>query len=484
MKIKKMTAFLLAAVMVAVCMPIVSAEGVSLQGAVICIEGREFDATADSSGEGWLWTAEYGLLTLNGYNGGRIELNAEKCEGDVTFYIQLVGENVINNTIKTGNNKVTSEAALSCVSANIGIFGGGSLEMSCSEDYEEGTCMVFTSPTVGEDGKSYNSKLAYFENVILVMNGKTAADGSYCQDGIDSYGTNISAVNSKFDFTDFVDCMRIDGDVEFLQSSISAKSTSASENAVSNLYNGLVASFTYSTLEAEGLTNLLIAHKISINNSVFTCEIKNHLFRSLSSIYINTSAVAAEISGTGSVYGWTPGAVFGNIYTDNSMFAVKSKDAVFSGAKVQSSEEYSECAAYVKLKDSIVLFMCENKILNNAGINFEFTNDLWQIGLDDDVISENVNGYKIKNGEWKDLGSIGTNELGDVKVDGWITAADALLTLQVAVGKTTVSMQGATAIDVDGSENITATDALLILQYAVGKLDRFPAEDKVSPIIF
>ena len=228
----------------------------------------------------------------------------------------------------------------------------------------------------------------------------------------------------------------------------------------------------------------MIAHKISINNSVFTCEIKNHLFRSLSNIYINTSAVAAEISGTGSVYGWTPGAVFGNIYTDNSMFAVKSKDAVFSGAKVQSSEEYSECAAYVKLKDSIVLFMCENKILNNAGINFEFTNDLWQIGLDDDVISENVNGYKIKNGEWKDLGSIGTNELGDVKVDGWITAADALLTLQVAVGKTTVSMQGATAIDVDGSENITATDALLILQYAVGKLDRFPAEDKVSPIIF
>ena len=53
MKIKRAIAFLLAAVMVAVCMPIVSAEGVSLQGAVICIEGREFEATSDSSGEGW-----------------------------------------------------------------------------------------------------------------------------------------------------------------------------------------------------------------------------------------------------------------------------------------------------------------------------------------------------------------------------------------------------------------------------------------------
>ena len=354
--------------------------------------------------------------------------------------------------------------------------------MSCSEDYEEGTGMVFTSPISGENSDSYKSKLAYFENVTLIMNGKTAADGSYCQDGIDSYGTNISAVNSVFYFTDFIDCMRINGDVEFWQSTISAKSTSTAENAVSNLYNGLVASFTYSMIEAEGLTNLLIAHKISINNSVFTCEIKNHLFRSLSSIYINNSAIMAEASGTGSVYGWTPGAVFGNMYVDNSMFEIKSKDAVLSGAKVQSAEEYSECTAYVRLKDSIILFTCENKQMNNAGINFAFTNSLWQIGIDDDVISEKLDGYKVESGEWKDLGSIGTNKLGDVMVDGEVNAADALLTLQVAVGKTTISMQGATAIDVDGNDDITAADALLILQYAVMKIDRFPAGDK-NPII-
>ena len=58
-----------------------------------------------------------------------------------------------------------------------------------------------------------------------------------------------------------------------------------------------------------------------------------------------------------------------------------------------------------------------------------------------------------------------------------ITAADALIALQIAVGKFQPTEEQAKAANVDGEGEVTATDALLILQYAVGKIDKFPVED-------
>ena len=46
-----------------------------------------------------------------------------------------------------------------------------------------------------------------------------------------------------------------------------------------------------------------------------------------------------------------------------------------------------------------------------------------------------------------------------------------------SVGKVEFSQTQATLADVDGSKGITAGDALLILQKAVGKLESFPSED-------
>ncbi len=66
--------------------------------------------------------------------------------------------------------------------------------------------------------------------------------------------------------------------------------------------------------------------------------------------------------------------------------------------------------------------------------------------------------------------------IGDLNRDGKITAADALMTLQIAVGKLQPDEEQAKAADVDGESGVTVRDALLILQYAVGKIERFPTK--------
>lgn len=43
-------------------------------------------------------------------------------------------------------------------------------------------------------------------------------------------------------------------------------------------------------------------------------------------------------------------------------------------------------------------------------------------------------------------------------------------------------MQGAAVLDVSGNGEVTAEDALLILQYAVGKITKFPIEDKIAKV--
>ena len=63
--------------------------------------------------------------------------------------------------------------------------------------------------------------------------------------------------------------------------------------------------------------------------------------------------------------------------------------------------------------------------------------------------------------------------LGDVDANGEITATDALLALQAAVGKIELEGFDFFAANVDGNDKITSNDALLILQRSVGKLTSF-----------
>jgi hypothetical protein len=69
-------------------------------------------------------------------------------------------------------------------------------------------------------------------------------------------------------------------------------------------------------------------------------------------------------------------------------------------------------------------------------------------------------------------------KLGDVDGDGYWTANDALYTLQIAVNKPSIEINGKSvpvdssmrlAANTDGDSYVTANDALLILQKAVGK---------------
>ncbi len=76
---------------------------------------------------------------------------------------------------------------------------------------------------------------------------------------------------------------------------------------------------------------------------------------------------------------------------------------------------------------------------------------------------------------------------GDVNEDGAVNAHDALLVLQYAVEKTTLSNQQLTAADVSGDllmaayADVNALDALLILRYGVARLNAFPVELMKTP---
>ena len=484
-----MTAFLLAAVMVAVCMPIVSAEGVSLQGAVICIEGREFDAAADSSGRGWTWSAKDDLLTLNGYNGGRVELNATGAQGDVCFNVKVVGENVISNNELFGDKTDSKYSAFTCVFADIVISGGGSIEMSNSNELDDDSiCMTFATET--DENDKYIPKNATIDGVTLIMKGeKSKSNDHYVSDGIDSFGVNLSIKNAVLDFIDCYACIYIDdeNDVELFNTIVSA--IGEIEGLNSTFFDCVDTSLSVkqSTIVlGEGLTHAFLAGGISFDHSVVTGGAKEVFIRSWSNININTSVLAIETDCSTTQDRWTPGVIFGHVYSDNSLITISAKGAIFTGARdlevYKETGNFAECAATVELKNSLVYFLSETPKTNNAEISFIFDNDYWLVVLDDEKKAEGLNDYTIANGSWQSLLVDSTNGYGDVDVSGVVNAADALLALQVAVGKTTLTVQGAVVLDVSGNGEVAAEDALLILQYAVGKITKFPIEDKIAKV--
>lgn len=70
-------------------------------------------------------------------------------------------------------------------------------------------------------------------------------------------------------------------------------------------------------------------------------------------------------------------------------------------------------------------------------------------------------------------GPVVTGLKGDVNLNGEITAEDALMALQAATGKITLTEDEATAADVDAAVGVQANDALMILQYATKKIAGF-----------
>ena len=80
-------------------------------------------------------------------------------------------------------------------------------------------------------------------------------------------------------------------------------------------------------------------------------------------------------------------------------------------------------------------------------------------------------GYTIEAGYWyRDAGGE-SKVCDDVNGDGVVTAADAVIALEIASGGRPCDAATLAAADVDGDGVVTSLDALMILQAAAGLID-------------
>ena len=348
--------------------------------------------------------------------------------------------------------------------------------------------MTFATET--DENDKYIPKNATIDGVTLIMKGeKSKSNNYYASDGIDSFGVNLSIKNTVLDFTNCYSCIYVDAetDIELVNTMASAKGEIEGLNSTFFDCVDTFLSVKQSTIAlGEGLTHAFLAGGLAFDHSVVTGSAKEVFIRSWSNININTSVLAIDTDCSTTQDSWTPGVVFGHVYSDNSLITISAKGAIFTGARdlevYKETGNFAECAATVELKNSLVYFLSETPKTNNAEISFVFDNNYWLVVLDDEEKAERLNDYTIANGSWQSLLVDSTNGYGDVDVSGVVNAADALLALQVAVGKTTLTVQGAVVLDVSGNGEVAADDALLILQYAVGKITKFPIEDKIAKV--
>lgn len=90
-----------------------------------------------------------------------------------------------------------------------------------------------------------------------------------------------------------------------------------------------------------------------------------------------------------------------------------------------------------------------------------------------EYLSGNVSGFEPI--PFSKIG-IENNIYGDVSGNGEVSAYDASLAAQYAVGLISLTAEQITAADVSGNEEVSAYDVSLIAQYVVGLIDRFPVE--------
>lgn len=137
---------------------------------------------------------------------------------------------------------------------------------------------------------------------------------------------------------------------------------------------------------------------------------------------------------------------------------------------------YRDCESMEKINELLeTLPEPESITLDNKGTYEEITR--LREGLNDKTIMPEETAERIDKIGEKIYDLEHPYILGDVSGDKRITAVDALITLQHAVGKLTLTGNQLLAANVDGNEKVDATDALLILQKTVMKIDKFPAED-------
>ncbi len=110
-------------------------------------------------------------------------------------------------------------------------------------------------------------------------------------------------------------------------------------------------------------------------------------------------------------------------------------------------------------------------IISNAKVFYDAMSDEEKALVSSDL-AEKIDEYYFE------INSSGDNDFdyGDVDGDSVIDAKDALLILQAAVDKVTLTPDKIFVADVNGDNALNAVDALLVLQRAVDKIEKFPVE--------
>lgn len=80
-------------------------------------------------------------------------------------------------------------------------------------------------------------------------------------------------------------------------------------------------------------------------------------------------------------------------------------------------------------------------------------------------------GCLLETGYWYSIAGVGSGICGDLNGDGEVTAADAVIALEIATGSRPCDVATLAAADIDRDGQVTALDAMMILQAAAGNID-------------
>lgn len=168
--------------------------------------------------------------------------------------------------------------------------------------------------------------------------------------------------------------------------------------------------------------------------------------------------------------------------------------AYYNNARCEIPIEIFKDEAYVEFGQDIVTMYADETYTADAQIRNETSNQKRNIQWtssntavatvnSDGTITAVGNGYAVISASLEKssqkasiivlVNSSDTSyELGDVNMDGRVTAVDAMLTLKLAlIDNSTDAITG--LVDVNGDGKITAVDAMRILQYATGEITQF-----------
>lgn len=168
--------------------------------------------------------------------------------------------------------------------------------------------------------------------------------------------------------------------------------------------------------------------------------------------------------------------------------------AYYNNARCEIPIEIFKDEAYVELSQDIVTMYADETYTADAQIRNETSNQKRSLQWtssntavaevnSDGIITAKGNGYAVisasleKSSQKASIivlvnSSATSYELGDVNMDGKVTAVDAMLALKLALlDNPTDAILG--LADVNGDGKITAVDAMRILQYATGEITQF-----------